>query len=93
MNLRVFVSGSIGRKVAYGEIGPTRPSGNAAASGVAVREIVAPVDRVMFCAPKALGAPVGSLLTGPAEAMARGRLYRKRLGAVCGTPECWRQPP
>jgi Beta-eliminating lyase len=29
---------------------------------------------------KALGAPAGSLLTGPAEAMARGRLYRKRLG-------------
>ena len=34
----------------------------------------------MFCVSKALGAPVGSLLTGPAEAMARGRLYRKRLG-------------
>ncbi len=52
----------------------------AAAAGVPVREIVAPVDTVMFCASKALGAPVGSLLAGPAEAMARGRLYRKRLG-------------
>jgi threonine aldolase len=52
----------------------------AAAMGVPVREIVAPVDTVMFCLSKALGAPVGSLLAGPAEAIARGRLYRKRLG-------------
>jgi threonine aldolase len=34
----------------------------------------------MFCLSKALGAPVGSLLAGPAEAIARGRLFRKRLG-------------
>jgi threonine aldolase len=52
----------------------------AAAMGVPVREIVAPVDTVMFCLSKALGAPAGSLLAGPAEAIARGRLYRKRLG-------------
>jgi threonine aldolase len=52
----------------------------AAAMGVPVREIVAPVDTVMFCLSKALGAPVGSLLAGSAEAIARGRLYRKRLG-------------
>ncbi|HLI83858.1 MAG TPA: GntG family PLP-dependent aldolase [Bryobacteraceae bacterium] len=52
----------------------------AAALGVPVREIVAPVDTVMFCASKALGAPVGSLLAGPAETIAQGRLYRKRLG-------------
>jgi threonine aldolase len=51
-----------------------------AASGVAVRELVAPADTVMFCVSKALGAPVGSLLAGTAEAIARGRLYRKRLG-------------
>ena len=51
-----------------------------AATGVPVREIAAPVDTVMFCLSKALGAPVGSLLAGPAEAIARGRLYRKRLG-------------
>jgi threonine aldolase len=50
------------------------------AMGIPVREIVAPVDTVMFCLSKALGAPVGSLLAGPAEAIARGRLYRKRLG-------------
>ncbi len=52
----------------------------AAAMGVPVREIVAPVDTVMFCLSKALGAPVGSLLAGTAEAINRGRLYRKRLG-------------
>jgi threonine aldolase len=52
----------------------------AAAMGVPVREIVAPVDTVMFCLSKALGAPVGSMLAGPAAAIARGRLYRKRLG-------------
>src|SRR5579859_3741508 len=51
-----------------------------AATGVPVRDIVAPADTVMFCLSKALGAPVGSMLAGPAEAIARGRLYRKRLG-------------
>ena len=45
-----------------------------------VRQIAASVDTVMFCLSKALGAPVGSLLVGPAEAIARGRLLRKRLG-------------
>ena len=52
----------------------------AAAMGVPVRDIVAPVDTVMFCVSKALGAPVGSLLAGTAEDIDRGRLYRKRLG-------------
>lgn len=51
-----------------------------AATGVPVRDIVAPVDTVMFCLSKGLGAPVGSMLAGPADAIARGRLYRKRLG-------------
>lgn len=46
----------------------------------AVREIAAKVDTVMFCLSKALGAPVGSMLVGSEEAIARGRLYRKRLG-------------
>jgi len=51
-----------------------------AATGVPVRDIVAPADTVMFCLSKGLGAPVGSMLAGPADAIARGRLYRKRLG-------------
>ncbi|HUK16853.1 MAG TPA: GntG family PLP-dependent aldolase [Bryobacteraceae bacterium] len=52
----------------------------AAALGLPVREIVEPVDTVMFCLSKALGAPVGSMLAGPAEMIRKGRLYRKRLG-------------
>jgi threonine aldolase len=50
------------------------------ASGVPVSDIVAPVDTVMFCLSKGLGAPAGSILAGPAELIAKGRLYRKRLG-------------
>ena len=50
------------------------------ASGLPVREIAGSADTVMFCVSKALGAPVGSLLAGTAAAIARGRLYRKRLG-------------
>jgi threonine aldolase len=45
-----------------------------------VRELVADADTVMFCLSKGLCAPVGSLVAGTAEAMARARLYRKRLG-------------
>jgi threonine aldolase len=45
-----------------------------------VHELAAPADTVMFCLSKGLGAPVGSMLVGSAEAIARGRLYRKRLG-------------
>jgi threonine aldolase len=52
----------------------------AAAIGVSVHQIVEPVDTVMFCVSKALGAPVGSLIAGTAEDMEQGRLYRKRLG-------------
>jgi len=45
-----------------------------------VAELAAPADSVMFCLSKGLGAPAGSLLAGKADAIARGRLYRKRLG-------------
>jgi len=50
------------------------------ALGIPVHEIAAPVDTLMFCLSKGLGAPAGSMLAGPAEVIARGRLYRKRLG-------------
>ena len=52
----------------------------AAALGVPVSDIVAPVDTVMFCLSKGLGAPAGSMLAGSAELIAKARLYRKRLG-------------
>jgi threonine aldolase len=52
----------------------------AEALGISVAEICAPADTVMFCLSKGLGAPVGSMLAGPANLIAKARLYRKRLG-------------
>lgn len=52
----------------------------ACALNVPVREIAAPVDSVMFCLSKGLGAPVGSMVVGSEEKIREGRLYRKRLG-------------
>jgi threonine aldolase len=52
----------------------------AAALGIPVQEIAARADTVMFCLSKALGAPAGSILAGPADLISKGRLYRKRLG-------------
>jgi threonine aldolase len=57
------------------------------ASGVAAACIAACADSVMFCLSKGLGAPVGSMLAGSAEFVARARLMRKRLGGGM------RQPP
>jgi threonine aldolase len=51
-----------------------------AALGIPVHEIASHADTVMFCLSKALGAPAGSMLAGSAELIAKGRLYRKRLG-------------
>ncbi len=48
--------------------------------GTTVKDLCAGADTVMFCLSKGLCAPVGSLLVGKEEAIARGRLYRKRLG-------------
>ena len=52
----------------------------AAASGLPPARIVAAADTVMFCLSKGLGAPVGSVLAGTAEAIRRARVYRKQLG-------------
>ncbi|MCL4793726.1 MAG: low specificity L-threonine aldolase [Bryobacteraceae bacterium] len=52
----------------------------AAALGRPVSELCAKADTVMVCLSKGLGAPVGSMLAGPAALMDEGRLYRKRLG-------------
>jgi threonine aldolase len=54
----------------------------AEATGLPVREICAPADTVMFCLSKALGAPAGSILAGPANLIAKGRLYRRCLGGA-----------
>ncbi len=50
------------------------------ATGTPIARMVRDVDSIMFCLSKGLGAPVGSLVVGTAEAIEQGRLYRKRLG-------------
>ena len=45
-----------------------------------VKTLTSGFDTVMFCLSKGLGAPVGSLLVGSEEDMARARLFRKGLG-------------
>ena len=52
----------------------------ATALGVDVKTLTRGFDTVMFCLSKGLGAPVGSMLVGSAELMARARLFRKALG-------------
>jgi len=52
----------------------------AAALDVEPAELAAPVDSVMFCLSKGLGAPVGSVICGSAEFIKRARKTRKMLG-------------
>lgn len=51
-----------------------------AATGVAEAEYAAGFDTVSVCFSKALGAPVGSCLAGPAETVARARRFKQALG-------------
>ena len=53
----------------------------ATAAGVSVAELTRGFDTVMFCLSKGLGAPVGSMLVGSREAIAKARAVRK---ALCG---------
>ena len=48
--------------------------------GVDVKEISRHYDSVSVCLSKGLGAPVGSLLCGPADFILRARRWRKALG-------------
>jgi threonine aldolase len=52
----------------------------AVALGVPAADIAAPVDSVSFCLSKGLGCPVGSLLCGSADFIARATLRRRQLG-------------
>ena len=52
----------------------------AIALGVTPRELAAPADSVAFCLSKGLACPVGSLLVGDREVIARARRARKLLG-------------
>ncbi|KAK9827694.1 hypothetical protein WJX81_001165 [Elliptochloris bilobata] len=52
----------------------------AQALGMDVADVTAHVTSVQFCLSKGLGAPIGSVLAGPAALIARGRRLRKMLG-------------
>lgn len=52
----------------------------AVAAGVEPSEVAAGTDTVSFCFSKGLGAPVGSVICGTAEAIRQARRIRKRLG-------------
>jgi threonine aldolase len=52
----------------------------ATALGVDVKTLTRGFDTVMFCLSNGLGAPVGSMLAGSAELMARARILRKAMG-------------
>lgn len=52
----------------------------AAALNVDIKELVAPADSVMFCLSKGLVAPVGSMLVGSQEFIAKAFRLRKMLG-------------
>jgi threonine aldolase len=57
----------------------------AVASGTDVAEFCAEVDTLMFCVSKGLGAPIGSLVCGPAELMPEARRLKILFGGA------WRQ--
>lgn len=50
------------------------------ASGVSEADYAAPFDTVSVCFSKALGAPIGSCLAGPADLIARARRFKQQLG-------------
>lgn len=52
----------------------------AVALGVPATSLTRHVDSVMFCVSKGLSAPVGSLLAGSSDFIARARRFRKMLG-------------
>ncbi|APV43478.1 L-threonine aldolase [Dehalogenimonas formicexedens] len=52
----------------------------AVALGVAPVELCEPVDSVNFCLSKGLSAPIGSVLCGNTEFIARARKFRKMVG-------------
>lgn len=52
----------------------------AAALGVDIRELVASADSIMFCLSKGLVSPIGSMLVGSKEFIAKAHRLRKMLG-------------
>ncbi|WP_419926640.1 threonine aldolase family protein [Candidatus Poriferisocius sp.] len=54
----------------------------AIARGTTASELASSTATVMSCVSKGLGAPVGSLLAGPADLVDEARLHRRRLGGA-----------
>jgi threonine aldolase len=54
----------------------------AVALGVTVSQLAQPFDTVSVCLSKGLGTPVGSVLVGSSELIAKGRRLRKMLGGT-----------
>ena len=54
----------------------------AVALGTPAAELAKTATTVMSCVSKGLGAPVGSLLAGPADLISEARLQRRRLGGA-----------
>ncbi len=52
----------------------------AVALGIDVKELARHSDTVMCCLSKGLSAPVGSVVVGPEDVVARARSYRRLLG-------------
>lgn len=52
----------------------------ALAANVTVADLCEPADSIGFCLSKGLGAPVGSVLCGPGDFIARARKMRKMVG-------------
>jgi threonine aldolase len=50
------------------------------ATGLPESALAAPFDTVSVCFSKALGAPIGSCLAGPARVMARARRFKQQIG-------------
>lgn len=53
----------------------------AAETGLSLKELCDPFDTVSLCLSKGLGAPVGSILVGPAQFIKKVRHFRKLYGA------------
>lgn len=64
----------------------------AVASETPAAVIAAPFDSISICLSKGLGAPVGSLLVGCHDFIARARRLRKMLGGACVRRAFWHKP-
>ncbi|MDO5735178.1 MAG: GntG family PLP-dependent aldolase [Propionibacteriaceae bacterium] len=79
------LSAELGRLGIARHLDGARLANAAAATGRALSEYGVLFDTVTLCLSKGLGAPIGTVLAGSAENMARARVQRKRLGGG------WRQ--